>query len=71
MDHHPFGWIESDRVGIFDTVKPVAKFRAEESRSGVSGIDVQPNILRATLQKKTKKHSLSLSYITLIYKNKK
>jgi hypothetical protein len=48
MDHHPFGRVESNRVGKFNTVKPVAKFRAEESRSGVSGINVQPNILRAT-----------------------
>ena len=48
MDHHPFGRVECNRVGKFDTVKPVTKFRTEESCSGVSGIDVKPNIFRAT-----------------------
>ena len=50
MDHHPFGRIESDRVGEFDTVEPVAEFRAQESRSSVGGIDVQPEIFWSTFR---------------------
>ena len=48
MDHHPFGRIECDRVGELDAVEPVTEFRAQESRSSVSGINVQPNILGTT-----------------------
>ena len=48
MDHHPFGRIECDRVGELDAVEPVTEFRAQESRSSVSGINVQPDILGTT-----------------------
>ena len=45
MDHHPLRRIEGHRVGVLDAVEPLAKFRAKESRSGVSRIHVQPQLL--------------------------
>ncbi len=38
--------IEIKRVGPLDSLQVMAEFRADESRSSVSGVYVEPNIFR-------------------------
>lgn len=43
VDQQPLVRIEVKRVGPFDALHQVPEFRTDESRTGVSGVHVQPD----------------------------
>lgn len=52
MHHHPLGWIEGKRVGVFDSFNIGSIFRTNKCCPCVGGVDVHPKPLFLTCENK-------------------
>ena len=47
VDHEPLAWVEGQAVCVLNALHPSAEFWADEGRTGVRGVNVQPHLLIA------------------------